>query len=131
VAGRVLLLPCYAASDHSHGPCAAFGQPVETPAGLSTTDSLIWAPGHPDPELATLAARALSEIDGPQSVAALRAAVGTGTNIHVRAEALLSPIAIEGPDARPWLKVLGQVNLPRPPGVAEEKSAQSRPQWAP
>jgi len=117
---------CYAANDHSQGPCAVCGQPVEKPSGLSATDSLIWALGYPDPELAILAARALGRLNAPQSIAALRAAVDTGSDIYLRAEALLSLIAIEGPDARPWLKELGQVRLASARGIAEKTRAESR-----
>lgn len=107
---------CYAASDHPSGPCTSCGKPVERPAGRSRLDILIWELGHPDARLAILAARALGRVSAHESVAALRAVVESVADIQVRAEALLSLIAIEGPEARPWLAELSRAH---PLSVAE------------
>jgi len=101
---------CYAASDHPVG--AVCGKPVEQPAGLSRLDILIWELGHPDTQLA---ARALGRVDAPESVAALRAVIESAADIGLRAEALLSLISLEGPQARPWLEELSRAH-PLPVG---------------
>jgi HEAT repeat protein len=85
------------------------GEPVEPPAGLSWTDSLIWALRHPDGDRALLAARTLGRLKACESVPALRAAAETGADVYLRAEALRSLIAIEGADVlRPWLEQLSR-----------------------
>jgi len=106
---------CYAASDHPTGACTVCGKPIERPAGLSRLDRLIWELGHPDTQLAAVAARALGRLRAHESVAALRAVVESAADIDVRAEALLSLIAIEGPEARPWLEELSRAH-PLPAG---------------
>lgn len=98
---------CYAVNDHPRGPCAACRQPVEAPARLSWTDGLIWTLRHPDGDRALLAARTLGRLRVRESVPALRAAAETGADVYLRAEALRSLIAIEGPEPlRRWLELL-------------------------
>jgi len=116
---------CYAPSDHPSGPCAARGKPVERPPGTSRMDILIWELGHPDPELAILAARALGRVKTHQSATALRMVVESGADISLRAEALLSLIAIEGPEARPWLEELSRVH-PLPVSQAAQERLEQR-----
>jgi HEAT repeats len=100
---------CYALNDHRTGPCRACGEPVEAPAGLSWTDSLIWALGHPDGDRAVVAARTLGRLRARESVSALRAAAEAGKDIYLRAAALESLLAIEGAEAlRPWLEALSR-----------------------
>jgi HEAT repeat protein len=112
---------CYAINDHSHGPCVRCGDPVEGPAALSRTDSLIWALGHPDGDRAILAARTLGKLKAPESIPALRAVVEAGPDVFLRAEALLSLIAITGPDVlRPWLERLSRVGPLRVREIAQE-----------
>ncbi len=101
---------CYAINDHPSGPCRACGEPVEAPAGLSRTESLIWALRHPDGDRAVLAARALGWLRAAESGPALRAAAESGRDIYLRAAALESLLAIEGATAlRPWLEELSRV----------------------
>ncbi|HEY7261641.1 MAG TPA: HEAT repeat domain-containing protein [Trebonia sp.] len=98
---------CYAVNDHPRGPCAACGQPVESPGGLTWTNGLIWTLRHPDADRALLAARTLGRLRARESVPALRAAAETGPDVYLRAEALRSLIAIEGTELlRPWLEGL-------------------------
>ena len=100
---------CYAVNDHPRGPCAVCGKPVEAPDGLSWTDGLIWALGHPDGDRAVVAARTLGRLKARRSVPALRAAASAGADVYLRAEALRSLIAIEGAEAlRPWLEQLSR-----------------------
>ncbi len=100
---------CYALNDHPAGPCDACGEPVEPPAGLSWTGSLIWALHHPDGDRAVLAATTLGKLRARESVPALRAAVEAGRDIFLRAAALRSLIAIEGVESlRPWLDELSR-----------------------
>ncbi len=101
---------CYALNDHRAGPCRACGLPVEPPADISWTESLIWALGHPDGDRAVLAARTLGRLRARESVPALRAAAEGGKDIYVRAAALESLLAIEDAEAlRPWLDELSRV----------------------
>jgi hypothetical protein len=82
-------------NDHSHGPCARCGKPVESPAGLSGAGGLIWALGHPDGDRAVLAAQILGRLKAAEAVLALRAAAEAGPDVYLRAKALLSLIAIK------------------------------------
>jgi hypothetical protein len=101
---------CYALNDHPSGPCSVCGESVEAPAGLSQVRHLIWALRHPDGDRAVLAAGILGRLRARESVPALHAAVETGIDIYVRAEALRSLIAIEGVGPlRPWLEELSRV----------------------
>lgn len=107
---------CYAASEQPAGPCAVCGKPVELPVGLSRLDILIWGLGHPNTHLAVLAARALGRVKARESIGALRSVFVSAADISLRAEALLSLIAIEGPEERPWLEELSRA---RPLPVSE------------
>ena len=90
--------------------CYVCGRPVEAPAGLSWTGSLIWALHHPDGDRAVLAAKTLGRLRGLESVPALRAAAEVGTDIYLRAAALRSLIAIDGVEPlRCWLGELSRV----------------------
>jgi len=101
---------CYAINGHPSGPCDVCGEPVEAPAGLSWTGSLIWALRHPDGDRALLAARTLGRLRARESVPALREAVNAGNDVYLRAAALRSLIAIEGAERlRPWLEELSRV----------------------
>jgi HEAT repeat protein len=101
---------CYALNEHATGPCHACGKPVESPAGLSRVDGLVWALGHPDADRAILAAGTLGRLRARESIPALRAAVEGGKDIFLRAQALRSLIAIEGVEPlRPWLERLSHV----------------------
>jgi HEAT repeat protein len=100
---------CYAVNDHPTGPCDACGQPVEAPAGLSWTGSLIWALGHPDGDRAVQAARTLGRLRARESIPALRAAAESGKDVYLRAAALRSLIDIEEAGTlRPWLERLSR-----------------------
>ncbi|HUC27245.1 MAG TPA: HEAT repeat domain-containing protein [Streptosporangiaceae bacterium] len=100
---------CYAVNNHPTGPCDVCGQPVEAPAGLSWTESLIWALGHPDGDRAVQAARTLGSLRARESIPALRAAAESGKDVYLRAAALRSLIDIEGTGPlRPWLVHLSQ-----------------------
>jgi hypothetical protein len=100
---------CYAVNDHPAGPCAVCGEPVEAPAGLSWTGSLIWALHHPDGDRAVLAAKTLGRLRARESVPALRGAAEEGKDIYLRAAALRSVIAIEGAESlRGWLEELSR-----------------------
>lgn len=95
---------CYAVNDHPTGPCDVCGQPVEAPAELSWTGSLIWALGHPDGDRAVQAARTLGRLRARESIPPLRAAAESGKDLYLRAAALCSLIDIEGTGPlRPWL----------------------------
>ena len=83
---------------------AASGRPAGPPAGERKIETLISELEHPDLKLAIRAARTLGCLRATQSVDALRAIVDSGSAIALRAEAVLSLIAIEGPETRPWLK---------------------------
>jgi len=50
---------CYGVNAVDGGPCAHCGRPIESPAGLSYHERLIWALGHPDGDRAITAARTL------------------------------------------------------------------------
>lgn len=98
---------CYAVNDHPAGPCDVCGQPVEPPAGLSWTGSLIWTLRHPDGDRALQAAKTLGRLRARDSIPALRAAAESGKDIYLRAAALHSLIEIEGAGSlRPWLEEL-------------------------
>jgi hypothetical protein len=120
---------CYALNDRPDGPCNRCGEPVEAPAGLSRTQSLIWALGHPDGDRAVVAAMTLGRLRARESIAALRAAAEASKDIYLRAAALNSLIAIEGAVAlRPWLDELGRagpVNVRAIARRALEEAAES------
>lgn len=100
---------CYAVNDHPTGPCDVCGQPVEAPAGLSWTASLIWALGHPDGDRAVQAAKTLGRLGARESIPALRATAESGSDVYLRAAALRSLIDIEGAGPlRPWLERLSR-----------------------
>lgn len=100
---------CYAVNNHPTGPCDVCGQPVEAPAELSWTESLVWALGHPDGDRAVQAARTLGRLRARESIHALRAAAESGKDVYLRAAALRSLIDIEGTGPlRPWLVDLSQ-----------------------
>lgn len=100
---------CYAVNDHPTGPCDACGQPVEAPAGLSWTGSLIWALRHPDGDRAVQSARTLGRLRARESIPALRATAESGKDVYLRAAALRSLIEIEGAASlRPWLEHLSR-----------------------
>jgi hypothetical protein len=100
---------CYSVNDHSSGPCRACGKPVEAPVRLSYVESLIWALRHPDGDRAVVAAQTLGRLNARESIPALRAAVQTGPDIYLRAEALRSLIAIEGAQSlHSWLETLSR-----------------------
>jgi hypothetical protein len=100
---------CYALNDHPAGPCDVCGEPVEAPAGLSWTDSLIWALHHPDGDRAVVAAKILGRRRARASVPALREAAEAGSDIYLRAAALRSVIEIEGVESlRGWLDELSR-----------------------
>ena len=88
----------------ARAPCA--GSPVGAPDGLSWTDGLIWALGHPDGDRAVVAARTLGGLKARRGGGA---AASAETDVYLRAEALRSLIAIEGAEAlRPWLEQLSR-----------------------
>ncbi|MGH3305239.1 MAG: HEAT repeat domain-containing protein [Streptosporangiaceae bacterium] len=94
---------------------------------MSWTDSLIWALGHPDGDRAVMAARSLGRLRAPEAAPALRAVVEAGADVYLRAEALLSVIAISGPDSlRPWLVRLSQSGPLRVREIAREALGGSR-----
>jgi hypothetical protein len=118
---------CYALNDHPRGPCVVCGEPVEPPADLAWVDSLIWALGHPDGDRAVLAARTLGRLRAPESIPALRAAAEAGADVYLRAEALLSVIAISGADSlRPWLQRLSQAGPLRVREIVREALGETR-----
>jgi len=113
---------CYALNEHATGPCDVCGEPVERPANLSRVDSLVWTLSHPDADRASLAAGILGRMRARESIPALRAAVETGGDIFLRAQALRSLIAIEGVEPlRPWLERLSQV----PPVIVRDVARQA------
>ncbi|MGH3285496.1 MAG: hypothetical protein ACRDPD_12570 [Streptosporangiaceae bacterium] len=99
---------CYAVNDHPTGSCDVCGQPVEAPAGLPWTGSLIWALVHPDGDRAVQSGRTLGRLRACESIPALRAAEA-GKDIYLRAAALRSFIEIEGAGSLgPWLEHLSR-----------------------
>jgi hypothetical protein len=100
---------CYAVNDHPAGPCDVCGGPIEAPAGLSWTGSLIWALHHPDGDRAVVAAKILGRLRVRESVPALREVVQAGSDIYLRAAALRSVVEIEGVESlRGWLDELSR-----------------------
>ena len=98
---------CYAVNDHPNGPCEVCGKPVESPAGLSWVDSLIWTLHHPDGDRALIAAATLGRLRARESIPALYEVAEAGADIYLRAQALRSLIAIEGVEPlRSWLDAL-------------------------
>jgi hypothetical protein len=117
---------CYVLNDHPRGPCVACGEPVESPAGLSKIDMMIWALGHPDGDMAVMAARTLGRLRAAESVPALRAAVEASADIFLWAEALLSVISISGPEPlRPWLEWISKAGPLRVREIAQDALRQS------
>jgi hypothetical protein len=98
---------CYAVNRDPSGPCVHCGAPIESPAGLSYDQQLIWTLDHPDGDRALTAARILGSLRSRDASPALREAVIAGRDPFLAAEALRSLIAIDGVERwRPWLEQL-------------------------
>jgi hypothetical protein len=107
---------CYGRNDRPTGACVHCGAPVAAPSGTSYVDLLLWALGHPVPEIAMQAAATLGARREERARMSLRElALGSADPI-LAAQALRSLVDICGAEElRPLLE-----------GIAVEGAAPSR-----
>jgi len=103
---------CYAANPVPVGRCAACGEAIEQPAGVTYSEQLIWALGHRLAGTQMIAAQVLGELREPAAEGPLRALVADA-DPFLAAQALRSLVSIVGVDGtRDLLEPLAESGPP-------------------
>lgn len=90
---------CYGRNDHSSGPCAHCGLEISPPSDAGLTARLVWAMGHPDPDVAIMSTRRLAQLGDRSVVPTLREWVVQSSDPYLAAEALRSLLVLSTPAA--------------------------------
>jgi hypothetical protein len=90
---------CYGIVTSREGPCPHCGGRIERPAGTTYADGLVWALGHPVPDVAMTAAQVLGARGEIRAVEKLKEVARDSTDPYLAGQAVRSLVAILGRDA--------------------------------